>query len=169
MSAFSPALAREFPRAVTREAAAPMPKPERLAWVYGRLRYVEEPDVQWPTRWKQAFLRLWHGRLHQPRVSDESRPVLPDFRGSYGSRREAWAYCRSPMDFIVAIPYGAEPLGDEIGQLPTFCRPLHRDYRRKDAEDSARYTADLCSQLAEEHDGRMRELADRLERLAGDG
>jgi hypothetical protein len=147
-------VARSLPLAhvKTRAVEVGAVSPEvRLTWLYGRLRYTDAAPR--PTRLRERVWRwaaqFWYGWLHQPRVSTDSQPVLPDFRGSYSSRAEARSYCRDGNCFVLAIQFGAPPLGDDITRSPTFCRPLHPDYRKQDLQDALIYTQDLEEQLVE--------------------
>jgi len=115
-----------------------------VTWLYGQLRYPPAPSL------REKAMRLFYGLLHAVRYSSEEKPVLPDFRCAYGARAEARARCKTPDDFIVALPFGGEPLGDDIQKSPTFCRPRHPHYRAQDERDSRLYVEDLHSRLCEE-------------------
>jgi len=145
------ALSLAHERDKTAEAAPAQP----MAWLYGRLRYPTEKGVPKPTRLPQLARRLlsrlaahvWYGRLHQPRTSPESETMLPDLRLACASRDKARSKCGDKYDFIIGIPYGDMPLGDDIMRSPTFCRPLWKPHRKKDAHDAELYVENLEERL----------------------
>jgi hypothetical protein len=172
MSAASlPALAK-FPRAVERDEATPDPfGPEvPLVWWYGRLRYSDEPDAPVQLRVREQGRRVWYDRLKSPPEGAlkcpegaVERKVFSDYRGFYATRAEARSYCEpgDAMAFVVGFPFGQEPFGDEVFDIPTFCRP--EEDRRKDERDTARYTADLADHICPAMAEKVRSLEKELQ------
>ncbi|HYD00895.1 MAG TPA: hypothetical protein VEB22_06675 [Phycisphaerales bacterium] len=131
---------------------------EPLDWHFGQGRYADEQGVPLLTRLRARFDNFrrwfWHTYLRQPKLSREGRLILPLFRGSYDTRAEARALCRTANDYVYAIPHGTSPLDAGFGHNPTLCFPLAEAER--DAEQARLYAGcDLryfaCASLAAEN------------------
>jgi hypothetical protein len=62
------------------------------------------------------------------------------------------------MDFVLGFPFGKQPFGDEVFDIPTFCRPRYEMHEGLNAEHAAKYTADLEERIAERYVARRAQL-----------
>jgi hypothetical protein len=134
-----------------------------LVWWYGRLRYADEKAAPVQLRLRERFRRWWYDRLKSPPVGTEGKPVFPDYRGFYATRAEARSHCPvgDPMAFVAGFPFGGEPFGDEVFDIPTFCRPYHDG--EQDRRDATRYAkanlrSHICAEVQAENERQRAEL-----------